>query len=230
MTAMRKDYLPYLLALSLLSLLHVAASAGEIQTRHDNASAVSGAAADGASPAALIETTVQRLMDQMDGGAESASSEPEQLYALVNDTVVPHLDMPRIARIVLGKHARKVGAAELDEFTGEFQTLLVRTYATSLMAYQGERIDVSQAAPASAKGTATVDLRVHRADGAPIELSFLTHNRSGPWLVYDIRIEGISLVTNYRSEFSTVLRSQGVEGLITTLKNRNRQALMAANR
>jgi phospholipid transport system substrate-binding protein len=177
---MRKDYLPYLLALSLLSLLHVAASASEIQTRHDNASAVSGAAADGASPAALIETTVQRLMDQMDGGAESASSEPEQLYALVNDTVVPHLDMPRIARIVLGKHARKVGAAELDEFTGELQTLLVRTYATSLMAFQGERIDVSQAAPASAKGTATVDLRVHRADGAPIELSFLTHNPAAP--------------------------------------------------
>ncbi len=48
--------------------------------------------------------------------------------------------------------------------------------------------------------------------------------------MYDIRIEGISLVTNYRSEFSTILRSQGVEGLITTLKNRNRQALMAANR
>jgi phospholipid transport system substrate-binding protein len=228
---MRTDYLPYLLILSLLSLLHVAANASEIPARHDNTSAASGAAAaDTTSPEALIEDTVQQLMDRLDGDAASASRGPEQLYALVNDTVVPHLDMPRIARIVLGKHARKVAAAELDEFTGEFQTLLVRTYATSLMAYQGERIDVSQSAQRSARGTATVDLRVHRADGAPIEISFLTHNRSGPWLVYDIRIEGISLVTNYRSEFSTILRSQGVEGLITTLKNRNRQALMAANR
>ena len=227
---MRKDYLPYFIALSLLSLLHVAAAASEIPARGENASVVSGAAAESTSPAALIGDTVQQLIDRLDGDAGSGRGGPEQLYALVSDTVVPHLDMPRIARIVLGKHARKVGAAELDEFTGEFQTLLVRTYATSLMAYHGERIDVSPAAQPSAKGTATVDLRVHRADGAPIELSFLAHNRSGPWLVYDIRIEGISLVSNYRSEFSAILRNQGIEGLIRTLENRNRQAQLTANR
>jgi phospholipid transport system substrate-binding protein len=227
---MRKDYLPYFIALSLLSLLHVAAAASEIPARCEKASVVSGAAAESTSPAALIGDTVQQLIDRLDGDAGSGRGGPEQLYALVSDTVVPHLDMPRIARIVLGKHARKVGAAELDEFTGEFQTLLVRTYATSLMAYHGERIDVSPAAQPSAKGTATVDLRVHRADGAPIELSFLAHNRSGPWLVYDIRIEGISLVGNYRSEFSSILRNQGVEALITSLKNRNRQSQLTAQR
>jgi phospholipid transport system substrate-binding protein len=144
--------------------------------------------------------------------------------------VVPHLDMPRIAHIVLGKHARRVDAADLETFTGEFQTLLVRTYTSSLMAYQGERVDVSQATAVSARGTATVDLRVYRADGAPIEISFLTHNRRGPWLVYDIRIEGISLVGNYRSEFSSILRNQGVEALITSLKNRNRQSQLTAQR
>jgi phospholipid transport system substrate-binding protein len=98
------------------------------------------------------------------------------------------------------------------------------------MAYQGERVDVSQAAAVSARGTATVDLRVYRADGAPIEISFLTHNRRGPWLVYDIRIEGISLVGNYRSEFSNIMRNQGVEGLIDSLKKRNRRSQLTAQR
>ena len=216
---MRTEYLPYLLALALLSLLHVAAAAGESRTQTEQ----------GMSPAALIEDTVEQLLVRLNDDA-ATTERSERLYELVNDLVVPHLDMPRIAHIVLGKHARRVDAADLETFTGEFQTLLVRTYTSSLMAYQGECVDVSQAAPVSARGTATVDLRVYRADGAPIEISFLTHNRRGPWLVYDIRIEGISLVGNYRSEFSSILRNQGVEALITRLKNRNRQSQLTAQR
>ena len=216
---MRTEYLPYLLALALLSLLHVTAAAGESRTQTER----------GMSPAALIEDTVEQLLVRLNDDA-ATTERSERLYELVNDLVVPHLDMPRIAHIVLGKHARRVDAADLETFTGEFQTLLVRTYTSSLMAYQGERVDVSQAAAVSARGTATVDLRVYRADGAPIEISFLTHNRRGPWLVYDIRIEGISLVGNYRSEFSSILRNQGVEALITRLKNRNRESQLTAQR
>lgn len=216
---MRSEYLPYLLALALLSLLHVTAAAGESRNQTEQ----------GMSPAALIEDTVEQLLVRLNDDA-ATTARSERLYELVNDLVVPHLDMPRIAHIVLGKHARRVDAADLEAFTGEFQTLLVRTYTSSLMAYQGERVDVSQAAAVSARGTATVDLRVYRADGAPIEISFLTHNRRGPWLVYDIRIEGISLVGNYRSEFSSILRNQGVEALITSLKNRNRQSQLTAQR
>jgi phospholipid transport system substrate-binding protein len=216
---MRTEYLPYLLALALLSLLHVTAAAGESRTQTEQAM----------SPAALIEDTVEQLLVRLNDDTATAERS-KRLYELVNDLVVPHLDMPRIAHIVLGKHARRVDAADLETFTGEFQTLLVRTYTSSLMAYQGERVDVSQATAVSARGTATVDLRVYRADGAPIEISFLTHNRRGPWLVYDIRIEGISLVGNYRSEFSSILRNQGVEALITSLKNRNRQSQLTAQR
>jgi phospholipid transport system substrate-binding protein len=224
---MRTDYLPYLLALALLSLLHVTVAAGESRTQPAGNAALS--TEHGVSPAALIEDTVEQLLVRLNDDA-AAPDRGQRLYELVNDLVVPHLDMPRIAHIVLGKHARRVDAADLETFTGEFQTLLVRTYTSSLLAYHGERVDVSQAAAVSARGTATVDLRVYRADGAPVEISFLTHNRRGPWLVYDIRIEGISLVGNYRSEFSSILRNQGFEGLITTLKNRNRQSQLTAQR
>ena len=225
---MRTDYLPYLLALMLLSLLNVTAAAGESRAQPASRAALSSG--DGVSPAALIEDTVEQVLARLNAAPATDSGRGQRLHELVTELVVPHLDMPRIARIVLGKHARRVDAAHLETFTDEFQTLLVRTYTSSLIAYRGERVDVSQAAAASDRGTATVDLRVYRADGAPIEISFLTHNRRGPWLVYDIRIEGISLVGNYRSEFSIILRNQGIEGLISTLRNRNRQAQLTASR
>jgi phospholipid transport system substrate-binding protein len=226
----RKEYLAYLMALALLSVLYSVARAGEPEP-HALSSVANGQAAIAAgSPAAVIEETVQQVLDRLNADDSPDARRSDELYALVTDIVVPHLDIPRIARIVLGKHARRVDAAALDEFTGEFQTLLVRTYATSLRAYQGGRIDVTQAGQAPHKDRATVNMRIHRADGAPIEISFLAHNRRGPWLVYDIRIEGISLVTNYRSEFSAILRGEDIEGLIRTLKNRNRQAQITASR
>jgi phospholipid transport system substrate-binding protein len=214
---MCKDYLPYLLALSFLMLLHSVAGASEAPP----------ASSDADSPTASIQATVDALLGRLERGTDSAGDNPEQLYALVNDIVVPHLDMPRIARIVLGKYARQVDAAGLTAFTQEFQTLLVRTYATSLQAYGGEKIDVMPAKH-SDNGTASVQMNVHRPGAAPIVISFLMHNKTGPWLVYDIRIEGISLVTNYRSEFAVILGNRDFETLMTQLKIRNRQAQLAA--
>jgi phospholipid transport system substrate-binding protein len=225
----RKDYLAYLLAFAVLSILYGVARAGQPQP-HDLGNAANGqAAAEADTPAAIIEETVKQVLGRLNAH-DADVRRSDELYAMVTDIVVPHLDIPRIARIVLGKHARRVDAAALDEFTDEFRTLLVRTYATSLRAYQGGRIDVTQVGQASSKDRATVNMRIYRTDGAPIEISFLAHNRRGPWLVYDIRIEGISLVTNYRSEFSAILRRKDVEGLIRTLKNRNRQIQVTASR
>jgi phospholipid transport system substrate-binding protein len=198
-------------------LVHSVAGAGEALPVSPNAD----------SPNALIQGTVDALLGRLERGAESGSDNPERLYALVNNIVVPHLDMPRIARIVLGKYARQVDAGRLAAFTQEFQTLLVRTYATSLKTYGGENIDVMPAKH-SDNGTASVQMNIHSAGAAPIAISFVMHNKTGPWLVYDIRIEGISLVTNYRSEFTIMLGNNGFEALITQLRNRNGHAQLAA--
>jgi len=207
---MCKEYLPYLLALSFLVLVHTVAGANDL----------TAAPGDEDSPTTLIRGTVEELLSRLEAGTTGASDSPERLYALVNDIVVPHLDMPRIARIVLGKYARRADAEELAAFTREFQKLLVRTYATSLNAYTGEKIDVLPA-KRSDNGTASVQMNVRRAGAAPIAITFLTHNKSGPWLVYDIRIEGISLVANYRSEFTSILAASSFENLMRQLQNRN---------
>ncbi len=220
------DYLPYLLALSLLMLLHATAGAEESGTGAALGSSVNLVTAEVApeSAAAVIADTVGQVLSRLGPEEAHVEGDPHRVYALVNEIVVPHLDMSRMARIVLGKHARNADPAAFAEFTREFQVLLVRTYATSLMAYGGEAIDVGETTRAARKGTASVRLKIHRADEAPIDISFRTHNKSGPWLVYDIQIEGISLVSNYRSEFSSIVRKQGIEALISDLKRRNQRA------
>jgi len=214
---MFKDYLPYLAALSVLMLLHTVAGAGETTSVPD--------AAD--SPSTLIQSTVDRLLEQLENSHATRGDKPEQLYALVNEIVVPHLDMSRIARIVLGKYVRRIDAAEFAAFKSEFQILLVRTYATSLAGYSGGEIHVMPAKLAD-NGTAAVQMNVHGSGTQPVVITFLTHKRNGPWLVYDIRIEGISLVTNYRSEFAGVLANTDFEGLMAKLRARNSQQQLAA--
>lgn len=214
---MCKEYLPFLLALTFLMLLHSIAGASEVLPASGHAD----------SPTALIQDTVDRLLARLESDADGTSDNPEHLYALVNDIVVPHLDMPRIARIVLGKYARRVDAADLAAFTREFQALLVRTYATSLKSYGGEQIDVLPA-KRSDNGTASVQMNIRRPGAAPIAIAFLEHNKSGPWLVYDIRIEGISLVTNYRSEFASILGNSSFDKLMSQLTSRNGHPQLAA--
>lgn len=210
---MYRDYLPYFAALSILLLLHGFAMAGESPLPPT----------DRQTPTALIKETADHLLDEL--GNEYDNS---RLIALVDKTVVPHLDMPRIAKIVLGKYSRRVDKAQFAAFTDEFQALLVKTYASSLQRISGKDIQIMPAKYAS-NGTASVQMNVVRADERPVKVTFVTHNRNGPWLVYDIRIEGISLVTNYRSEFANLIAQGGFDSLMEQLRSRNRQPKLAAN-
>jgi phospholipid transport system substrate-binding protein len=208
-----RDYLPYFAALSILLMLHgFAQAAGSSPEPHD-----------GQSPSTLIQQTADHLLGELGGDNNNG-----KLIALVDETVVPHLDMPRIARIVLGKHSRRIDKRQFSAFTSEFQSLLVKTYASSLQRISGRDIEVMPAKYAD-NGTASVQMKVVRPDGRPVSVTFKTHNRTGPWLVYDIRIEGISLVTNYRTEFANVIAQSGFDGLMKQLRSRNQRPRLASN-
>ena len=116
----------------------------------------------------------------------------------------------------------------MQRFSREFQAVLVNTYAASLNRYQGGDVDLPIKLKNASDGKASVILQIRHTDAPVILVDFRMHNRNGPWLVYDIRIEGISLVANYRSEFASVLRNGGIETLISQLKNKNGRSRLAA--
>jgi phospholipid transport system substrate-binding protein len=180
------------------------------------------------SPEAVIEASIQHILKKLDSEGDRIRGDSGALYALVNDTVVPHLDMTRMSRAVLGKWSRTVDADAFQRFSQQFQTVLVNTYATSLNQYTGEKIDLPIRTKHSSDGKAAVNLEIRRTNAPVIQVEFRMHSRNGPWLVYDIRIEAISLVANYRSEFSSILRKGGIETLITQLKIKNQGSRLAA--
>jgi phospholipid transport system substrate-binding protein len=190
--------------------------------------AATPASLEASAPEVVIKQTVQRVLNELATKEGSVKNDPEQLYALVNETVVPHLDMRKIAQIVLGKHGRKADPAIFQRFLQAFQTVLVRTYATSLKGYAGETVDFPQAAKVSDKGTASVQMVIRQAGTPGVVLTFRLHNRSGPWLVYDIQVEGISLVANYRSEYSAIVSRDGLEALVARLEAMNEETRIAS--
>ena len=182
-----------------------------------------------ASPSQVIETSVEQLLAALVAEQDAINEHPERLYALVNEIVVPHLDIERMARIVLGKHWRQASSGESQRFIEEFRGVLVRTYATSLQAYADQEINVlSQEDPGDTQ-TAAVRVEIHRPGEPVLPLTFHMHNANGKWMVYDLKIEGISLVANFRSQFSSLIRAQGLEAVIAQLADRNQQTAIVSN-
>jgi phospholipid transport system substrate-binding protein len=184
---------------------------------------------NGKTPTSVVTHTIETVLSRIDAEAAQLNGDPEKLAALVSEVVVPHLDTTRISRMVLGKSWRKADEQQFKRFSGEFQTLLIRTYATSLNQYTGEEIQFPSREKLYKNGTAAVELDIQRPHEPSIGLEFRMHNKLGPWLVYDIKIEGISLVANYRSEFSNIVRSKGLDALITVLESKNRGTRIASS-
>jgi phospholipid transport system substrate-binding protein len=172
-------------------------------------------------PAVIIRDTISVIMTRLRTDAGQFQDNPQALHALVSDVVVPHLDIQRISRMVLGKASRRADKVAMAHFSDQFRLLLIRTYASSLSQFSGETIDLPIHEKQLENGKASVDMKIQRPGQATIDMNFRMHNKSGPWLVYDIKIEGISLIVNYRAEFSRIMREQGLEALIDLLKSKN---------
>lgn len=182
----------------------------------------------GESPSRVIQVSVEQLLAALVAEEDAINEHPEKLYALVNEIVVPHLDIERMARIVLGKHWRQASSGESRRFVQEFRGVLVRTYATSLQDYADQEINVLPLEDPGETQTAAVRVEIRRPGEPAIPLTFQMHNSNGSWMVYDLKIEGISLVANFRSQFSSLIRAEGLEALIAELADRNQQTAVAS--
>ena len=204
------------------------AQATESLAKGSGGAVASAPAASGESPSQVIQASVEQLLAALADEQDVIDEHPEKLYALVNEIVVPHLDIERMARIVLGKHWRQASSGESRRFVEEFRGVLVRTYATSLQAYADQEINILPQEESGETQTAAVRVEIRRPGEPPIPLTFHMHNSNGSWMVYDLKIEGISLVANFRTQFSSLIRAQGLEALIAQLADRNQETAVAS--
>jgi phospholipid transport system substrate-binding protein len=171
----------------------------------------------------LVIDTTDRMLAKLKEQKDELERHPEKVYDLVNAIVLPHFDFPRMAMRVLGRYWRTATPDQRRRFTEEFRTLLVRTYANSLTKYTDQKITYLPVRSPAGADDVSVTAEVDRPGASPVEISYQLFDQGDAWKVYDVKIEGASLVTNYRSTFSTEIRNKGLDALIDTLAQRNRE-------
>ncbi len=176
------------------------------------------------SPQTLVQETSEKMLAKLKAEKELLKQEPGRIYELVNEIVIPHFDFEYMSQLVLGKYWRRASADQRHEFTEQFRTLLVRTYAKSLNEYSDQVINFLPFREVSGGGDVTVRTEVDQPGGFPIPIDYRLHQKGGAWKVFDVIIDGVSLVTNYRSSFSKEIRRGGIDTLIAKLAERNKEA------
>jgi phospholipid transport system substrate-binding protein len=175
-------------------------------------------------PEDLVAKTTDKITSVLRAEQDKIKASPKRLYEIVDEVVLPHFDFERMSRWALGKYWRKAKKNERTQFTGEFRSLLVRTYAKALNDNYNQKIDMLPVRMRKEGKEATVRTEVQQAGGFPIPIDYKMYIKGDAWKVYDVSVDAISLVANYRTSFATEIRKDGLPKLIARLADRNKQA------
>jgi len=176
-------------------------------------------------PLALVQQSSEKMLTAIKAERAEIDKDTNRLFVLVEEIVLPHFDFRRMSKLVLGKYWNRASDDQRRRFTDEFRFLLVRTYATAMLEYTDQEIIYL---PFRAKPDDTdvvVQSEVEQDGGFPIPIDYKMTLSDGAWKVFEVAIDGVGLVINYRSSFSTEIRGRGgLDGLINKLKGRNDEA------
>ena len=175
-------------------------------------------------PDELVKRTAEDVLTIVKNDQDIQAGDQEKLFALAEEKVVPNFNFDKVSRMVLGKNWTKATPDQKTAFQNEFRTLLIRTYATALSKYKNQTIEYAPLRMADGAKTATVKTNVLQQGGQPVAVNYTLEKQADAWKVYDIVIEGVSLVTNYRGQFSQEIRQNGLDSLIKKLADKNKTA------
>lgn len=175
-------------------------------------------------PDALARKSIDEVLAVIRADKELQNGNPKKLHALVEEKILPHFDFTRMTRLAVGRNWAQASDAQKEALTREFQTLLVRTYSTSISQYRNQTIDVKPAKIASGDKDTVVKTVVNQPGGQPIPIDYAMERTDKGWKVYDVMVDGVSLVTTYRSSFNDQIQKSGIDGLVKTLADRNRSS------
>lgn len=175
-------------------------------------------------PDALVKETAQDVLAIVKKDKDIQAGSQKKLHDLVEAKVLPHFDFKLMTQYAVGKHWRQATPAQQESLAGEFRTLLVRTYSTSLSAYKNQTVEYKPFKMQPADTEVTVNTQVIQPGGAPVPIDYRLQKEAGGWKVFDVVVDNVSLVTNYRGSFNTEIGKSGIDGLIRMLSDKNQVA------
>ncbi len=172
-------------------------------------------------PQQLIKQATDRVLSEIKLNSDDYRANPDKLTALVEEVVLPYFNFVAMTNLALYRHRNEFNDEQKARVVNEFKTLLIRTYSMALLEYNNQAVNFLDMLGSVEKGKVKVKTEVTQAGGAAIPLDYSLRRGKEGWQVYDIQVDGISLVTNYRSSFDREINKNGVEGLIKLLSDRN---------
>ena len=175
-------------------------------------------------PDALVKRTADDVLAVVKTDQDIQAGNQDKVFALAEEKIIPNFNFDKVSRLVLGKNWTKATPEQKTAFQAEFRSLLIRTYATALSKYKNQTIEYKPLRLADGATSATVKTLIVQPGGQPIAVDYSLEKHTDAWKVYDIVIEGVSLVTNYRSQFTQEIRQNGLDSLIKKLSDKNKAA------
>jgi len=177
-----------------------------------------GAAHADVPPDQLVRERTTKIIELLKKNKDAYAKDQKKLYAMVQEQVLPYFDFRAMSRLVLGKHWREASEDQRSRFAAEFRDLLVRTYATALLKYTNEEVVYLPFRSSPEDKTVTVKTEVKQGGGGPlIPIHYSFYLTDASWKVFDVTIDGVSLVTTYRGTYAEKIRTEGLNALIATM-------------
>ena len=178
----------------------------------------------GVAPDELVKNTSEEVLTIVRSDPDIAAGNTSKVVDIVEAKVLGHFDFDRMTRLAVGKNWRNASEPQREALTKGFRTLLVRTYAVALAQFRDRSVEYRPLDEAPSGPTVMVHTTVATPQGKPINMDYRMGAVGEDWKVYDVLVDGVSLVINYRSMFDSTVSEKGVDGLIALLEEKNAAA------
>ena len=183
----------------------------------------------GQDPQQLVADTIDQLVDRLKANSDRIHEDSSIAYQISDELVAPHIDFPRVTRLVVGKYWQSASEQQRQALIAEVQSLLIRSYVTAMTSYadqivaKKDRINYLPSRYKTGDKKASVRANIMLDSGQAVEVQYQLYNGGGKWRIYDIVIEGVSMAITYRTSFGEQIKRNGLDSLIAELVERNRK-------
>ncbi len=179
-------------------------------------------------PDALVKRISKEVMDAAKANKEIKQGNQKQIYALVENTIFPHVNFQRMTSLAAGRYWRQATPEQKEQLTREFRDLLVYTYANAVTKIDNQRLEFKPLRMSPNATDVVVYSRIIQPRGGePIELSYRMEKTDNGWKIYDVNVLGAWLIETYKGTFASEISRSGIDGLINALAQKNKQLASA---
>jgi phospholipid transport system substrate-binding protein len=182
------------------------------------------AMAQESAPDVLVKNITTEVVDIIKQDKEIQAGNPKRIAEVVETRILPHFSFARMTQIAVAVNWRRATPEQQKVLTEEFKTLLVRTYSNALSLYRDQVIQFKPLRMRPDDTEVTVKSEIRQKGAQSVTLDYDMEKTPAGWKVFDVKVSGVSLITNYREEFAAQVREAGIDGLIKTLVSKNRGA------